>query len=70
MFTVDYDLQDFIPGLAAVGRFVKPPLRIFRIKMSQGSHINNIRILRMNNYSSNMMRFIKSHMCPGFTRIS
>ena len=44
-----------ITVFTAVFGFVKSALRVLGIKMSQGSYINNIRVIWMNNNGSDMM---------------
>ncbi|MBA7642257.1 hypothetical protein ES703_49946 [subsurface metagenome] len=61
--------QYFLPFLSAVGGLVQSPLRIFRIQMPEGRHIDDVRILGMDDDAADMVGFFKAHILPGFAGV-
>src|SRR5258708_38823566 len=62
-------VQNFCPGLAAIGGAEDPAFRIGAEWVSQRSYENDIRIFRMNDQLSNRAAVAKSHVPPRLTAV-
>src|SRR5690348_11425581 len=66
MFT---DVQDFIPRLATIGRFVETAITAARPKRPFGSDVNRVRVLRMDCNPTNVLRMLQAKILPAFPAI-
>jgi hypothetical protein len=66
---VGIDVEDFRPGLAAVGGFVQPAFLAGGPQRPQRRHINRVGTARVNDNAGNPFGFFQPHARPGFAAI-
>ena len=62
-------IQNFCPGFTTIRRFKDPSFWVRTVRISNGTCINYIRIIRINDYSVNISSFLKTHQLPCLTCI-
>ncbi len=62
--------QNFLPGLSSVGGAEDAALGIRAERVAQRSHVDNIRILGIDNHFPNCTRVMQAHVFPGLSAIN
>src|SRR5262245_34433592 len=58
------DMKNAVPRLAAVGRLEKSALWMRAIKPAERADIDDIRVLRMDDYLADLERLLEAHVFP------
>ncbi len=63
------DIQNAVPGFAAVGCFVEPAFFVCAPEAPHRCHVNGVRIRWVRDNPADVMRIVQTHVRPGFTAI-